>query len=140
MILFKELIGQLNQCIDFKKLKEVIEFLSVEKIDLVCTPVFVDKLKDEFAESLTIMNDSRGYTLEFYKLYDSIGFLNFLKKEMVFKASIDQIARDNIFLTLFEPIEHKGISKIELISRKEIDPNCFVIEEVEAISISVNVV
>ncbi|MEN8194465.1 MAG: hypothetical protein ABFS12_16715 [Bacteroidota bacterium] len=136
---FKEFIDSFNQAVDLQGLKKVISLISVESIDIDKMPMFINKLKNEFAQSLTVMNDSRGYTLKFYKLTDTLGFLRFLSEEMVYKGSIDQTSRDNIFLTLFEPIKHKGIFKIELISREEINPKSIEMEEIEVIRININI-
>ncbi len=135
---FKEFAELLSDRIDFKELKHIINLLSIEEVDIKVTPVFVNKLKNNFAESLTVMHDTRGVGLEFYNLKDNVGFLNFLTNKMKYKSTIDQTSRDNIFLTSYESNDYKGISKIELISREEIVPNDIDMTQVEAIDVFVN--
>lgn len=136
---FKEFIHRFSQPHTLQEVEDIINLMVIESICFKKTPIFIDVFKVELAESLTIMYDARGLVLEFYNLADKIGFLNYLSEEMIFKASIDQTSRDNIFLTVFEPKRYNGINKIELISREEINYHNIPMEEIEAVSIVINV-
>lgn len=135
---FKEFISLFRQPVTLHEAEDIINLVTTKSISFDEMPIFIDTFKVELAESLTIMNDARGLVFEFYNFVDKIGFLNYLAEEMVFKASIDQTSRDNIFLTVFEPKSYKGISKIELISREGIDYHNIQMKEIEAVSIVIN--
>lgn len=136
---FKEFIDNFYQQVDLQRLKDIVELLSIENININMTPVFSNKLKEEFAKALTIMYDGKDFIFEFYELKDNAGFLSFLRDEMIFKASIDQTSRDNIFLTLFEPRIYSGISCIELVSPKEIDLHNISMTQVETIKMNISI-
>lgn len=135
---FKEFIDRFKEVIALQEVKAVLGLIVSEDISFEKMPFFTNSLTGNFAASLTIMSDARGLILEFYNLVDKEGFLNYLDNEMLYKTTIDQTSRDNIYLTVFEPKFNKGFSKIELISREELEPNNIQMEEVEAVSILIN--
>lgn len=138
---FTLFLNQFINKVSWEEFQDIIHSVSLETINFSKrekSSIFIKNLDGNIAESLKLLFGKRGIILDFYKLSDNTDLIDFLNKKMTYKSTVDQTSRDNIFLTLYEPIRHKGISKIELISEKELNPDNLSTELIEGVEVYID--